>query len=122
MPGNKSNGYDIIQKALSQPDGLYGLSLKLVPGALEIGQNRIGKRSNPECNTEYTEGHAEIFIWALGLMCQEWILENFRKKSEDGHCWTHKKPCENGSEFHKNLFMECKGSFEDALKNAHAPR
>jgi hypothetical protein len=123
---NKLNGYEIIQRALSSPDGIYELALKLVPGAVEIGRSRIGNKSNPECATEYTEAHVEIFIWALGLMCQEWVLENFSRKSEDGHCRTHKQtqqvPCKKGSEFHKNLYEECKRTFEDVLRNAHAPK
>lgn len=123
---NKLNGYEIIQKTLSSPNGFYELALKLVPGAVEIGQIRIGKKSNPDCGTEYAESHVEIFIWALGLMCQEWVLENFSRKSIDGHCWTHKQiqqvPCKKGSEFHKNLFEECKRTFEEVLRSVPEPK
>jgi len=119
----KFNGYELIQNALSSPFGIHELALKLVPGAVEIGQHRIGKKSNPDCATEYTEGHVEIFIWALGLMCQEWILENLSKKSSEGHCWTHKQntkqPCEKGAKFHKSLYEECRRTFEEVLKNSH---
>lgn len=126
MPNeSRLNGYDIVQNALSSPIGFYELVLKLVPGASEISRSRIKNKSNKECGTEYGENSPEIFIWALGLMCQEWVLENFRRKSEDGHCWTHKqnnqKPCKKGAEFHKNLFIECKKSFEELLKNAQEP-
>jgi hypothetical protein len=115
---SKLNGYDIIQEALSSPNGLYELALKLVPSAVKIGRSRIEKKSNPECLTEYGENHVETFIWSLGLMCQEWILENFRRKSENGHCWNqnHEKPCKEGSKFHKNLYEECKRSFEEIIK------
>jgi hypothetical protein len=118
----KVDGYKIIQNALSQPNGLYELTLSLVPGAIEISRKRIGTKSNSECSTEYSEKHVETFLWALGLMCQEWILENFRRKSMDGHCWTHKQKdgqrCMKGAEFHKKLYEECKKSFEAVLTSS----
>jgi hypothetical protein len=119
---NKLNGYEIIQGSLSSPMSIQELALKLVPGAIEIGRSRIGTKSNPECKTEYNEVSLEIFVWALGLMCQEWILENLNRKSNDGHCWTHKqqnqKPCSMGADFHKNLYEECKKTFREVLGNA----
>jgi len=123
----KLNGYDIIQQILPQVSSLYSymLGLGLVPPAIDVARDRIGTKSNSECQTTYTEHHYEPFIWALGLICLEWIMEDLRRKAEEGHCHTHKKelgrPCEKGSEFHKALYEECKKSFEDVLKNSRPP-
>ena len=125
MKSSEPNGYEIVQNALSGQMALHELALRLVPAAIETGKTRIGARMNPECKTEYAENGVEIFLWSLALMCQEWILENLRRKSQDGHCWAHKqrdkKPCEEGSKFHSALYWECKESFEDVLKRSQAP-
>jgi hypothetical protein len=120
---DRLNGYNIIQNALLSPLTFYELVIKLVLGALEINKVRIGEKSNQECGTIYNERSVDTFIWALGIMCQEWILENLRKKSAEGHCWTHKQntkqPCEKGAEFHKSLYEECRRTFEEVLKTSH---
>ncbi len=118
------NGYNMIQEALSKstPNELV---VGLVPRAMEVAKDRIGQRDNDGCNTHYHEDSVELFIWALGLICQEWILENLRLKSLDGHCWTHKQqsgsPCAQGSTFHKELYESCKKSFEEVLRSSTSP-
>jgi len=113
---NKLNGYSIIQNALSSPVTFYELAIKLVPGAIEVSRARIGEKNNKECGTVYNEGSVDIFIWSLGIMCQEWILENLHNKAMNGHCHRHELPCKEGSEFHKNLFKECLKNLE-AIQN-----
>jgi len=87
-----------------------------VPGSLEISKVRIGEKSNKDCDTVYNESSVDTVIWALGIMCEEWILENLHNKIMNGHCRRHSLPCKDGSEFHKNLFEECLKNLKAILK------
>ena len=51
-----------------------------------------------------------------------WIITNWKKKTEDGHCqnrehWHDHQDsfCPIGSNFHKQLYYECIRSFENIL-------
>jgi hypothetical protein len=96
------------------------LHKELINSAKRIAISTIGKRINDSCDTEYDpEQCPEIVLWALGLVCEIWTLEILRQKTQEGHCYTHKKktgePCPIGSRFHENLFNEAKKSFQDVL-------
>ena len=86
-----------------------------MPGAIEVSKVRIGEKNNKGCGTVYNEESVDTFIWALGMMCQEWILENLYNKAMSGHCHRHGLPCKKGSEFHNNLYNECLKSFKAIL-------
>jgi hypothetical protein len=115
----EKTGYGIIADLIE----IYGESFDLSKIDREIPQfieKRLGTRSQVDCKVMYSEKHTEMRIWALGLICQEYILEMFKKKAANGHCYTHKKvtgkPCSEGSKFHEDLLQSCKKSFEDVLK------
>jgi len=112
---DKLNGYSIIQNVLTPPFTFDELMIKLLPGALEISKARIGTKNNQECQTIYNESGVDTFIWALGIMCQEWLLENLYRKSVNGHCHKHTLPCGVGAAFHKNLLKEYLKSSEKLL-------
>jgi hypothetical protein len=55
-------------------------------------------------------------------MAMSWIITNWKKKTEDGHCqnkrhWHDQQHslCPKGSKFHKGLHDECIRTFENTL-------
>jgi len=120
MSESYKDGYEIIGNVLGQPSGFLDLLSRLLPHVFEYGKKRIGKHENPECATVYTEYHVETFFWSLGLISFEWILEDLRRKTKEGHCHTHKektgRPCPKGSAFHGQLYELCKKSFTEVIE------
>jgi hypothetical protein len=116
-------GYQIIADILAQPDVVVQSQVdfpklleRLVPYVKEYSRKRIETHKNLDCGTIYAENSLEHLIWALGLICEEWTLEILRLKTVNGHCYTHKLPCPNGSQFHKELHEICQKSFKEALE------
>ena len=117
------NGYQIIADILAQSDVVCQSKVdfpklldRLEPCIEEYSRKRIGTHKNLDCGTTYSENSLEIKIWALGLICQEWILEILRLKTLNGHCYNHKLPCPKGSQFHRELYEMCQKSFKEALE------
>lgn len=85
----------------------------------KIATDTIGIKENISCSTKYSPSNSpELLLWALGLVCEVWVLEILRQKAQEGHCHTHSKPCLEGKKFHENLYIECKKSFKELFKNA----
>jgi hypothetical protein len=85
-----------------------------------------------ECGIHYSEGSMENRMFSLAIISMSWILNNMKRKVEDGHCQNTKhehrdrnpRLCPKGSEFHRNLYDESLKSFEDVLQEAkdHSPK
>jgi hypothetical protein len=79
--------------------------------------------TNNECGVGYTRGTKEYRAWTTSLALISWVLHNFQKKMEDGHCHnlTHThgesnpRNCENGRRFHKEMYDRCLQSYQDML-------
>lgn len=76
--------------------------------------------TNNECGVGYTRGTKEYRAWTTSLALMSWVLLNFQRKMENGHCHnlTHShgesnpRNCENGRLFHKEMFNRCLQSYE----------
>lgn len=117
--------FNELQKIFSEKDLTVDelLREKLPLLAKKYATEKIGSRQNISCGVNYDpEKSPEILIWALGLVCECWTLELFKRKTFDGHCHTHKqknrKSCEKGTEFHRELYDEAKNSFEQVIEHA----
>lgn len=86
----------------------------------QFAMNEFKPRENVECKVVYSRDSPELFLWALGLICEIWTLNLLKQKAKGGHCYTHKeqngKPCPKGTKFHKELFLEAKESFEEIAR------
>lgn len=98
-------GYDISPKELLE---------KLIKSSYEVLTEIIGERNCPGCIT-YTNKSPELISWAIGLICIRYNLYLLQKKKIDGHCKTHKLPCQKGGIFHDELFNEVKKSFYELV-------
>jgi hypothetical protein len=82
--------------------------------------------ANIECEVSYrkiklengfqiaTEGAA----WTSTLLLMSWLLQNFKNKTENGHCRNkaHEHPCKLGSNFHHGLYTKCLKSLRDIIE------
>ena len=105
--------YQAVQEAIreggSEPDPtLRSLRFRLsIIGQANALAGSIEPIVNNECETGYQSNSYESVIAALAFLSVAWVTENFRRKTLDGHCWTHKQttgqPCQIGSRFHAEL-------------------
>lgn len=91
--------------------------------AIAFAKDVIKDRENQECGVSYVglkqknqqeiefKSSPELYIWALGLICEYWLLFLYKQKSIEGHCYNHKEPCTKSSVFHNSLFEEAKRSY-----------
>lgn len=120
-------GYLLLQHAITKPLVLPALTCALEQDLRKYAKERVGAFVRTEHETGYSiEGNnLEILIWALGLICMEWSLENLGRKSNIGHCQKHKDnlPCNEGVKLHKEMYDACKKSFEEVIRksNPHLP-
>jgi hypothetical protein len=113
---------DIISRIISNLDWIQ------LCGALSILDNpAIPEREleKGECEVSYmkkqveggfritTEGAA----WSSSLCLMSWLLQNLKNKAENGHCRqkAHEHPCNEGSNFHDELYRKCLKSFRDIV-------
>jgi hypothetical protein len=82
----------------------------------------LEKRTEADCGLNYDQNNNEYQIWITALMATSWIITNWKKKTEDGHCqnkghWPDERHpfCPKGSKFHKELHDECIRTFENIL-------
>jgi hypothetical protein len=115
--------FDNVQTILSENNLLVEelIKDKLLILAKEFANEKIGLRQNIPCEVHYYAVKSpEILIWALGLVCESWTLEILKQKTIDGHCHTHKginqKSCDEGTKFHRDLYIEAKNSFEQVIR------
>lgn len=79
---------------------------------------------NDNCIVDYTPDMLEKRALSISLFLMSWVLENFRKKTEDGHCQNvnhshgdrHPRMCMEGSVFHMEMYNECLSSFEEVIE------
>lgn len=111
--------FNEVQKIFSEQNLTVENLLKerLPEIAKRIVNNTIRDRENVSCVTKYASNSPELLLWALGLVCEAWVLEILRQKAKDCHCRNslHCKPCSEGSKFHRDLFNEAKRSFQEIL-------
>lgn len=93
------------------------LGLELAP---KEASKYLDKRTEADCGLSYDEDNNEYRIWIIALMTTSWIITNWEKKTEDGHCqnkghWSDEQHqfCPVGSKFHKELYDECIKTFEN---------
>jgi hypothetical protein len=81
-------------------DTLNQLKLNLPPSetifdkfALDLSEvarnesiNYLENRTEEKCALSYDHDHNEYRIWVIALMTMSWIVTNWKKKTEDGHC------------------------------------
>jgi hypothetical protein len=80
--------------------------------------------TSKECGVGYIRGTMENRAWTTSLALISWVLRNFQKKMEDGHCHNITHPhgetiprnCELGRAFHREMFNKCLQSYIDILK------
>lgn len=82
----------------------------------------LENRTEEQCNLTYDQDHNEYRIWIIALMTMSWIITNWKRKTEDGHCQNRKhwrdpqdSFCPMGSKFHKGLYNECIRTFKNIL-------
>lgn len=96
----------------------------MVERAVAVAQSCFETTQNNECGTGYRALSYEYIVWALAFLSEAWVSENFRRKTSDGHCWTHKQatgqPCHTGSRFHADLHTQCLNSFGGLLEVARS--
>jgi hypothetical protein len=79
-----------------------------------------------ECNLQYSGGSMENRMWSLALISISWLLNDLKRKAEDGHCQNtshshgNKTPrlCQSGSKFHRDLYDGCLKLLEEILQSA----
>jgi len=88
--------------------------------AVEVASIYLKTDDNQPCDTKYQADSWEQIVLALSLLTEAWITEILRRKTRDGHCWTHKgktgPPCPIGSRFHKQLRDDCISDLERMLE------
>jgi hypothetical protein len=79
--------------------------------------------TNEQCQLYYSKYHMENVAWTISLVLMSWVLRNFQRKIEDGHCQntTHghgavePRNCEIGRQFQREMLNRCMLSYRDVL-------
>lgn len=105
-----------VRHALNNGAKLEMLFGVLIEKSISNANKKIKPLFNPLCGYAYNSKSLEYIIWMNALLSMAWTCETFRRKSRDGHCRTHSKPCLIGREDHTHLQAEAIRSFETLLK------
>lgn len=72
----------------------------------------------------------ENLAWTASIWLMAWMLRNFQRKTEDGHCQNptghphgERTPtdCELGRTFHREMFNKCLQSYRDIINTFDPP-
>jgi len=108
-----------VEKLMSPHKSPDRIMMEIIPLAKELAK-KMEVKSEPPCKVYYDPTLSpEMFIWALGVVCECWTLEILRRKMQHGHCYAHATPCGKGSQFHQKFYDEVKGSFEQVIRQTN---
>lgn len=80
--------------------------------------------SSEQCRVYYVRYQMENLAWTASLALMSWVLRNFQRKMENGHCnntVTHdhgeREPrnCDQGRSFHRDRFNRCLQSYKNVI-------